>query len=421
MASTGFRWNVSGTYMQAIPRLISTSPAWGDNGDRANAHAERGAEFLRDYFPSAGEMTSRLFLKGYQWPFDARKAAGGSSLIDILVYVESVVKGRHVYLDFRTNPSGFSFSELTPEAREYLTRSQALLPTPLERLRAMNPGAIELYAEHGIELARQPLEIAVCAQHNNGGLAGDLWWQSTNVAHLFPVGEVNGSHGVYRPGGSALNAGQVGAFRAAEYIAARCAHWTLSKDKAQDTAQEAANELQDWLARCSAASSSWQTERGALQERMTRAGAHIRSPSVLEAAVEEAWSQWESLRRHGCTYTRPEQAAEPLRTLQLCLAHAVYLDAIAHAVRSGVGSRGSAIVLDPRGTPLHEALGQEWRIAPENPAFREQVLETTVSGALADERPQVSHRWVSRRPIPEADAWFETAWARYREGKIFGD
>ena len=87
----------------------------------------------------------------------------------------------------------------------------------------MNPGAIELYRDHGIDIAREPLEIAVCAQHNNGGLAGNHWWESINIKHLFPVGEVNGSHGVYRPGGSALNAGQVGGFRAAEFIAHRYA------------------------------------------------------------------------------------------------------------------------------------------------------------------------------------------------------
>ena len=49
-----------------------------------------------------------VFLKGYQWPFDSRKIAGGSSLVDILVYIETVIKGRRVFLDFRENPAGFS-------------------------------------------------------------------------------------------------------------------------------------------------------------------------------------------------------------------------------------------------------------------------------------------------------------------------
>lgn len=33
-----------------------------------------------------------IFLKGYQWPFDARKVADGSSMIDLLVYREIFVK-----------------------------------------------------------------------------------------------------------------------------------------------------------------------------------------------------------------------------------------------------------------------------------------------------------------------------------------
>ena len=76
MASTQFRWNVSGTYMQVMPKFVSVAP---DN-------EENELEFLREYFNSSGEMNSRVFLKGYQWPFDSTKVLNGSSIIDILVY-----------------------------------------------------------------------------------------------------------------------------------------------------------------------------------------------------------------------------------------------------------------------------------------------------------------------------------------------
>ena len=85
----------------------------------------------------------------------------------------------------------------------------------------MNAPAVEFYREHGVDLETQPLEIALCAQHNNGGLAVDCWWQ-TNIKGLFAAGEAAGTHGVCRPGGTALNAGQVGSRRAAEYISRRC-------------------------------------------------------------------------------------------------------------------------------------------------------------------------------------------------------
>ena len=75
---------------------------------------------------------SQVFLKGYQWPFDSRRVVGGSSIVDILVYIETVIKGRRVFLDYRRNPEGFRFDQLSDEAREYLTKSNALQDTPLE-------------------------------------------------------------------------------------------------------------------------------------------------------------------------------------------------------------------------------------------------------------------------------------------------
>lgn len=63
----------------------------------------------------------------------------------------------------------------------------------------MNPGAIALYKSHGIDLARESLEIGVCAQHHNGGIAVDCHWE-TDIAGLFVVGEAAGTFGVRRPG-----------------------------------------------------------------------------------------------------------------------------------------------------------------------------------------------------------------------------
>ncbi|NQT38820.1 MAG: FAD-binding protein [Planctomycetes bacterium] len=404
MASIKFRWNVSGTFMQVVPRFISTEPD-GVTDPR---------EFLPEYYDTPGAMNSHVFLKGYQWPFDSRKVLGGSSLVDILVYIETVIRGRRVWLDFRTNPEGFRFEDLSAEALEYLTKSQALQETPIERLRQMNPGAIELYAEHDIDITTEPLEIAVCAQHNNGGLAGNHWWESINVKHLFPVGEVNGSHGVYRPGGSALNSGQVGSFRAAEFIAARYADWTVDDDTIRSAAASAVAGLDEWIERCGSADRSWQNHREEFQQRMTRAGAHIRSIGELTKAVDEARRQYERLATIGCSYSGPGEMAEALRNRQLCFAQVVYLDAVRFALQSGVGSRGSAMTIDAAGEPVHDKLDDAWRIVPENADFRGQVLQTEPR-----EDGTVQNRWVARRPLPESDIWFETAWAAFREGRIY--
>ena len=264
-------------------------------------------------------------------------------------------------------------------------------------------------------LRSAPLEVAVCAQHNNGGLAGDVWWESENLAHLFPIGEVNGSHGVSRPGGAALNAGQVAGFRVAGRIAHRYADWTVDRVAIYAAANEAVAETRAWLARCATAPRPWQAERAELQHRMTRYGAHIRSQVELPAAVAAAWAQYARLESAGCAYEGPAGLAEALRNRQLCYAHAVYLEAMSFALQSGVGSRGSAIALHPEGLPLHAALDDSWRMAPEDRVFRGQVLETVARGV-----GDVTSAWAPVRPIPDGDLWFETVWARFQSGEVFG-
>jgi len=428
LASVKFRWNVSGSYMQVVPKFISTG-----------ADGESGAvEFLREYFTGSGESSgessgapgapggisrlhSLVFLKGYQWPFDVKKIPFGSSLIDILVYVETVVKGRRVFLDFRENPGDFKIGKLDGEARDYLEKSAALQASPIARLEHMNPGAVSLYKDHNIDLRKEMLEIAVCAQHNNGGLAGNHWWESVNIRGLFPLGEVNGSHGVARPGGSALNAGQVGGFRLAEYIARGSA--SAGKFFPGDTevfisaARSGALDIFSFLDRCRRGGDTipdWRTVRKELQNRMSRYGALIRSITGLEKAVDEARKQIGEFEEYGCRVSSPREAVHALKNRQLCLAHRVYLEALLYQLESGVGSRGSAMVQDASGIHIHPGLDKkEWSFASEDKSFRGKVLETVL------EDGRVKNCWVERRSIPESNLWFETAWMEFSQGKIY--
>jgi len=157
---------------------------------------------------------------------------------------------------------------------------------------------------------------------------------------------------------------------------------------------------------------SWQTERTELQTRMSRAGAHIRSESEIGRAAQEAWAQYRRLAAEGCA----GDPLEALRTRQLCFAHIAYLEAIRFALEAGVGSRGSSITLSPDGLRIHERLEDSWRFREEDPAFRDRIQETVV-------RPDgtVEQQWAPRRPIPSPDHWFETAWARFRNGEIYED
>lgn len=136
-----------------------------------------------------------------------------------MVYKEEIYKKRRVFIDFRENPSykEIEFNKLDDEAREYILKNNANLSRPIDRLIKMNKRAYDFYLDHGVDLKKQSLEISICAQHNNGGLYIDKDYE-TNIKNFYAVGEVAGSHGIYRPGGSALNAGQVGSKRASDKI-----------------------------------------------------------------------------------------------------------------------------------------------------------------------------------------------------------
>ena len=61
---------------------------------------------------------------------------------------------------------------------------------------------------HGTNLEQEPLEFTMNNQHMNGGILIDDWGR-TSLRGCYAVGEAAGSHGVTRPGGAALNSGQV--------------------------------------------------------------------------------------------------------------------------------------------------------------------------------------------------------------------
>ncbi|MBQ5591752.1 MAG: FAD-binding protein [Clostridia bacterium] len=203
MASVDFRWNVSGSFMQVVPRLVSKDTD-------GNEH-----EFLGDYFDDLHEAYSLVFLKGYQWPFSSDRA-DKSSKIDLAVHNE-MLNGRTVYLDYTKNPLGFDFEKLSDEAREYIKNTDCYAETPIERLEKLNSKAIDVYLRQGIDLHKDPLRIAVCAQHNNGGVYTDNNFE-TDIKGLYVIGEASGSFGLSRPGGSALNDTQVGGLVAARHI-----------------------------------------------------------------------------------------------------------------------------------------------------------------------------------------------------------
>ncbi len=413
LASLRPRWNLSGTYQQVIPRYYST-----------NADGSDPQEFLNPFFTSRRALATSIFLKGYQWPFDPDRVTGpGSSLIDVLVEHERAERGRRVWLDFTRNPgdSGgigpFSLADLEPEARAYLERSGALQETPILRLAKMNPASIDLYRERGVDLWREPLEIAVCAQHNNGGFVVDRWWEST-LPHLFVIGEQAGTHGVKRPGGSALNAGQVGGLRAAQRIAHvygdRMPDANALAPLAAAALASTVAHIDAHLRRAANASRRVEEVQREIQARMSACGGMRRRLEDAARALEGARRLRQQIHTEGMRVEARRDFLKLLRAEALCLTHLAYLTAIRDLLARGGGSRGSHLVLDSEGVAAHPALGDGWRFRPENLALRQEVQEVW----LGDDG-EFHTRSVPVRPIPTEEYWFENTWEEYRSGRVF--
>jgi succinate dehydrogenase/fumarate reductase flavoprotein subunit len=406
IASLKFRWNLSGSYQQVIPRYVSTNNRGNDEN-----------EFLNDHFPDYATLTKAIFLKGYEWPFDSVRISGfGSSLIDLLVYKEKEEKGRRVFIDFRKNVSWngkdlFLPDVLDREVYNYLANSDSLQTTPVERLTAMNSPAVDIYREHGIDLASEPVEIGVSIQHNNGGLKGNIWWES-DLKHLFPVGEANGSHGVYRPGGSALNSGQVGSYRAAEFISRRYNKPAPDRSSFLAASEEKIDSVLDlasrWLS--SYKKGSNKIVLAEIRQRMSGAGSIIRDRKKVFEASAEAMSLFGEIRnRVGASSTG--ELAECFRISDNCLTHLIYLEAIKIYIENHGRSRGSYIVT---GT-LRPALPENNLEYPYYDLCRyDREVESNIL-EISFRKGIITAKIEKVREIPVQNLWFEKVWKDYLE------
>ena len=367
LASTKVRWNVSGSYQQAVP-----------------SYTDGQGEFLLPFFRDRGDMLDSVFLKGYQWPFDARKLAG-SSRVDMAVAALNA-KGGHAYMDFTREPEGGALSGLGGEARAYLENCGALQDTPIRRLAAINQKAIDFYASHGIDLCEEPLEVSVCAQHVNGGILIDRWWRTT-VEGLYAAGECAGAFGMYRPGGSALNETQVGSLRAAEHIAAHTGKEPARSAEAFEAL--AGRDLLDEMAFFGRSGEPGQAD-GILRQARSDMDAFAGAMRDV-GKMREMLSRVTTWLMEGVAGETPEKTAELRDTLL------VQRDALSAMLCQAeyAGEAGHGFT---HRTVAHDA-----------PDARQFAFETRGGETRA----------VPLRPLPEGGGWFETVWRRYLNGEVY--
>jgi succinate dehydrogenase / fumarate reductase, flavoprotein subunit len=401
-----FPWNLSGTYVQSMPYIFSRDT----RGNERN--------FLADYYRTTQELASNIFRKGYQWPFHSMRMLDfGSSLLDLAVFRENQA-GRKVFMDFNRNPlpvpggAEFSLDRLDDDVRAYLANSGALLAEPIDRLRKMNPLSIELYKRYKYDITRDPLEFAINNQHMNGGLAVDTWG-ATNLDGCYAVGESAGTHGVTRPGGAALNAGQVFGTRCAEHIAARRRpHAKFGAERALID-EAVANTLGPLQANSALKAVAIRKD---VQDRMSDHAAILCNVADVRAAAGAAHALNETIRQQGIAFDGANEALRALQWRQSAIASEAVLMALAFYLERGGGSRGARTVCSLDGDHVPQARSgplEDFRFIPERDEDRVEQIHVRLEGAtfVCETRP-------IRRRDCDYLPFFERDWPDYLTGAI---
>ncbi|MFX0039257.1 MAG: FAD-binding protein [Promethearchaeota archaeon] len=413
LASIKFRWNLSGSYQQVIPRYFSIDEAKNER------------EFLNDLFPSFEKLSRAIFLKGYQWPFNSTLIDGfGSSLIDLAVFHETVILKRKVYLDYTRNPSNFHIDKLHNIAREYLTKSNALGDTPIDRLKKLNQEAINVYHNQGIDIISEPLEIALCNQHLNGGISCNKWWESTTVNNLFAIGEINGSHGIHRPGGSALNAGQVGGLRASQKIAhTEYRHMLKNHKKFYDMLKTEINNMKNQISKLlSNIMENYLVPNELLnqiQKRTSEYATIVRPLRNLESEIFMIQKQLEDI-ANLIKIKNNSEIIEFFCVKDALLTQLFFLKAILNYHVLYGRSRGSYLILREK---LNPSISEIYIVPPgylKDHKFIYNKLDLSKKiQTLQWKNGQIIIEWDNVREIPNEFGWFENVWKDFLNRKSF--
>ena len=266
----------------------------------------------------------------------------------------------------------------------------------------MNRPAIDLYASHGIDLYHERLEIAVCAQHCNGGLAVENSRESTSLKNFYAVGECAGTFGVYRPGGSALNSTQTGSLFAAIAIA--------KKKKAFAMPSEAViSDISDEIGTLSSMTGGDTSRddilsrRMEMGKRMSECAAFLRNEAKLQTAITECK---EELLRFTEDYRLQDKAdmTDALINRDVLQTQLTYFGAILDYIADGGKSRGSYLLLQDGADDLLSAV-------PEIDTAHAAFVQNTALGRDLS----VTSFFEPVRPLPESDQWFENVWNRFRK------
>ncbi len=338
---------LNGAYQQALPRYVSTDDTGRDI-----------QEFLLPYFESPAKLYELQKLKAEQWQFDVKKVRSDAvSFIDLLIYNEIITKGRHVFLDYRENPTGIDEKELE------------LGEKPYDRLRKLSTTAYSVLLDQDLDPRENPVEIYPSMVHHNGGLAVDVHYQTT-LSHLYAAGEAAGTHGSMLPLGASMNQTQVSALRAAEDIASRENEKPIAVDSFVAFARK---ELHD-CTRMADTFLSWNEETdevGVLNIRAARImiGKHMDKACALyldKEAIAHEKDRAMQLLDHIERLFHPSSQMDLCQLFQiedLLITQICVLAALEDEMAMTHGSHGAHLIHDPNGTLPSKELDEKFRFS----------------------------------------------------------
>lgn len=249
----------------------------------------------------------------------------------------------------------------------------------------------------------------MCAQHHNGGFGVDSWYES-NIKGLFVIGEACGSHGIYRPGGAALNAGQVGARRCAEAIRYMEKPEPCSEEEFISVLQTSNARLQKFAGRllCRSGVSNVCQRRKEAGEWMSRCGGQFRSQDSLGQAAQAIEGMLEHFFESTCL-SGVEELGEAFRHYQLLVTQKMLLGR--YAARPAGRNLQQRFLFG--GGPgrrrfSHRLPEKRFCYRLDDGGHDGQIQQ----GVWNEGNPHFIFRPV--RPIPEGDHWFERVWFDYR-------
>jgi succinate dehydrogenase/fumarate reductase flavoprotein subunit len=243
---------------------------------------------------------------------------------------------------------------------------------------------------------------------------------------LYPIGEVCGTHGIYRPGGSALNSGQAGAFRVAARLGRILEHALPDGPRNQPAAQmdpligqirrqlagrqqahaalpDHAGQMIDQLLQC------WQTAT----ERMSRLAGPFRSVERMPELLRTIRRDWEK----SAAFLSMQSASHlslAYRYRELLIVQRFLVEAMIDYAARGGASRGSALYLEAGGMLPYPGLPDFFRSRIGGSVLADQIQEISLVDKH-DPAGQIELLWRPVRPVPHPDEAFEQVWRDWRK------